>query len=98
MGNFLMAGTTAGLISEGESAPTLAAWTHALLLVCQLTVDLPLPGFTVADMLRLQPGSMIHAHWSVGADVPLQVNGTLLAHGEFEVAGERLAIRLTELM
>ncbi|MGB7586991.1 MAG: FliM/FliN family flagellar motor C-terminal domain-containing protein [Terriglobales bacterium] len=85
-------------MTESNSATSSEAWAHALLLLCKLTVDLPLQRFTVADMLRLQKESVIRAHWRVGADVPLRVNGTLLAHGEFEVAGEHLAIRLTELV
>jgi flagellar motor switch/type III secretory pathway protein FliN len=93
-----MAGTAAGVMIENESAASSDTWAHALLLLCKLTVDLPLQGFTVADMLRLQQGAVIPAHLRVGADVPVRVNGTLLANGEFEVAGEQLAIRLTELV
>lgn len=93
-----MAGTATGAMTENDSVVSSETWAHALLLRCKLTVDLPLHGFTVADMLRLQQGAVIPAHLSVGADVPLRVNGTLLANGEFEVAGEQLAIRLTELV
>lgn len=93
-----MAGTATVLTTESSSATNSDRWAHALLLVCKLTVDLPLPGFTVADMLSLQRDSVIPAHWRVGADVPLRANGMLLARGEFEVAGDRLAIRLIELV
>jgi len=93
-----MAETATAVMTESDAAASSETWAHALLLCCKLTVDLPFPGFTVADMLRLQPDSVIHAHWRAGADVPLRVNGTLLAHGEFEVTGDRLAIRLTELV
>lgn len=73
------------------------AWTHALELPCQFTVDLPLPGFRVGDVLRLQRQSVISSHWQVGTDVPLRVNGELIATGEFEVVSNHLAVRLTEL-
>jgi flagellar motor switch/type III secretory pathway protein FliN len=33
----------------------------------------------------------------VGSDIPLLVNGQLIAWGELEVAGNRLVLRLTEL-
>jgi flagellar motor switch/type III secretory pathway protein FliN len=85
-------------MTECNSSPNSETWAHALLLVCKLTVDLPLPRFTVSGMLSLQRGSVIPAHWRVGADVPLRVNGMLLARGEFEVAGDQMAIRLTELV
>jgi|HubBroStandDraft_6_1064221.scaffolds.fasta_scaffold228025_4 flagellar motor switch/type III secretory pathway protein FliN len=92
-----MAGTATAAMTESASSSNAEIWAHALLLTCKLTVELALPAFTVADVMGLQQGTVIPAHWRVGVDVPLRVNGTLLAHGEFEVAGEQLAIRLTEL-
>jgi len=74
------------------------AWAQVLPLPCRLTVDVPLPGFTVADVLRLQRSSVINSHWRVGTDIPLRLNGELIARGEFEVVGNHLAVRLTELM
>jgi flagellar motor switch/type III secretory pathway protein FliN len=73
-------------------------WAQVLPLPCRLTVDVPLPGFTVADALRLRPSSVINSHWTVGADIPLRLNGELIARGEFEVVGNHLAVRLTELV
>jgi flagellar motor switch/type III secretory pathway protein FliN len=72
-------------------------WVSVLSLPCRLTVDLPLPGFKVADLLKLQSGSVIGTNWHVGRDVPLRINGTLIGWSEFEVVGNRLAVRLTEL-
>jgi flagellar motor switch/type III secretory pathway protein FliN len=74
-----------------------ARWKRALELPCDLLVDLPLPNFTIADLLKLRPGSVIDADWHVGRDVPLRLNGTLIGWIEFEVIGENLAVRLTEL-
>jgi flagellar motor switch/type III secretory pathway protein FliN len=73
------------------------AWAQVLLLPCRLSVDVPLPGFTVADALRLRPGSVINSQWHIGTDIPLRLNGELIARGEFEVVGNQLAVRLTEL-
>ena len=92
-------------MAEQAVAPTLAqpaeanseAWAQALTLLCNLTVDMPLPGFTLGDALRLQEKSVIDSHWRVGRDIPLRVNGKLVASGEFEVVGNHLAVRLTEL-
>lgn len=74
-----------------------ARWRPALGLPCQLTVDLPLPGFTVADFLKLRGQSVIDAHWRLGHDLPLRLNGMLIGWIEFEVVGNNLAVRLTEL-
>jgi len=72
-------------------------WQPVLALPCLLTVDLPMPHFKVADFLKLQPGSVVATEWRLRQDVPLRVNGTLIAWGEFEGSGTRLAVRLTEL-
>ena len=72
-------------------------WRPVLGLPCQLTVDLPLPDFKVADFLALRPGSVLGTNWRLAHDVPLRINGTLIAWAEFEGASSRLAVRLTEL-
>jgi flagellar motor switch/type III secretory pathway protein FliN len=74
-----------------------ARWKRVLELPCDLLVDLPLPNFRIADLLKLRPGSVIDADWHAGRDVPLRLNGTLIGWIEFEVIGENLAVRLTEL-
>ena len=73
------------------------AWAQALLLPCTLTVDLVLPGFTVRDWLQLNRESVIDSRWQVTADVPLRVNGVLIAWVEFEVVNDHRAVRITEL-
>jgi len=96
---------TAEKIGAGNSAGSAAVapgeddirWRRALGLPCGLTVDLPLPDFKIADLLRLRTGSVINAHWGIGRNVPLRLNGTLLGWCEFEVVGDHLAVRLTEL-
>jgi len=72
-------------------------WQPLLGLPCDLSVDLPLPKFKVADFLKLQAGSVIGAQWRLSHDVPLRVNGTLIGWGEIEGSEGRLAVRLTEL-
>ena len=68
-----------------------------LWLPCRLTVDLRLREFTVGDVLRLDGQSVVDGHWNQNADVPIMVNGHLIAWAEFEVVGERLAVRVTRL-
>ncbi|HEY3974076.1 MAG TPA: FliM/FliN family flagellar motor C-terminal domain-containing protein [Candidatus Sulfotelmatobacter sp.] len=73
-------------------------WRPVLGLECLLTVDLPLPNFKVADFLALRVDSVVGTNWRLAHDVPLRVNGTLIAWAEFEGAGGKLAVRLTELV
>jgi flagellar motor switch/type III secretory pathway protein FliN len=74
-----------------------ARWQPVLALPCELVVELPLPNFKVSDFLKLQAGSVIATEWRITRDVPLRANGTLIAWGEFDGSGNRLAVRLTEL-
>jgi flagellar motor switch/type III secretory pathway protein FliN len=72
-------------------------WQPVLDLQCELTVDLAMPDFKIADLLKLRTGSVIDARLRVGRDLPLSLNGEQVGWIEFELVGERLALRLTEL-
>lgn len=72
-------------------------WLPLLSLPCELTVELAVPNFNVADFLALRSGSVLSTDWQLARDIPLRINGTLIGWGEFEGAGNRLAVRLTEL-
>ena len=65
-------------------------------LPCTLSVDLPVVQFTIADLLRLTPGSIVETAFHQTSDVPLRVNRLLIGWTEFEVIGDRLAVRITD--
>jgi len=67
-------------------------------LPCTLALEIPVTGFTVASLLRLSPGTLVETACHQSADIPLQVNGVLMARTEFEVVGDRLAARITDLV
>jgi flagellar motor switch/type III secretory pathway protein FliN len=66
-------------------------------LPCTLALDLPVVRFTVGDLLGLAVGSIVETAYHQSSDLPLRVNGQLVGWTEFEVVGERLAVRLTDL-
>jgi flagellar motor switch/type III secretory pathway protein FliN len=66
-------------------------------LPCTLALDLPVVHFTVGDLLSLTNGSIVETSYHQSSDLPLRVNGQLVGWTEFEVVGERLAVRLTDL-
>ncbi len=82
---------------ESSLVDDSAAWARVRKLACDLTVDLSLPEIRVCDLMRMQSGWIIDSQWEVSADVPLLINGVLIAWGEFEVVAGRLAVRITEL-
>jgi flagellar motor switch/type III secretory pathway protein FliN len=77
--------------------PIVDPWLRVESLPCLLTIEVSVPGFTVADLVHLERGRIIATRWTVGQDVPFRINGELIAWSEFEVVQNRLAVRLTEL-
>jgi flagellar motor switch/type III secretory pathway protein FliN len=97
---------TAPAVAAGQSAaPTGAAskpevparWADAELLPCQLSAEIEVSRFTVRDLFCLEVDSVLDAGWAQSMDVPLKANSQLIGWVEFEVIGERLAVRLTEI-
>ncbi len=72
-------------------------WTRLEALPCLLSIEIGVPGFTVGDLVALRAGGLIDTCWTVGADVPLLINGELVAWSEFEIVNNHVAVRLTEL-
>ena len=63
-----------------------------------LTVELGSCQLPMREVLQLGAGSVVQLDKTAGAPVELRVNHKLVARGEVIVVGERLGIRLTELM
>ena len=74
------------------SARSLFPW-----LPCTLALDVPVTHFTVRDLLQIRAGSIVETDCHQSSDIPLRVNGLLMAWTEFELVGERLAARITDL-
>lgn len=91
-----MAGSAPAAMTDTPSAGA-AVWEEAQWLPCRLSVEIPVPVFTVRDLLCLDVGSIVDSRNASSADVPLRVNSELIGWAEFEVVGNRMAIRLTAL-
>jgi flagellar motor switch/type III secretory pathway protein FliN len=65
-------------------------------LPCTLSLDLPVVRFTIGDLLTLGKGSIVETACHHTSDVPLRVNRLLIGWTEFEVIGDRLAVRITD--
>lgn len=70
-------------------------------LLSRMTVvamaGIPLRGFKIGDLLRLKPGELIESDWQHTEDVPVRAGRIQVAWSEFEVADQRLMVRLTRL-
>lgn len=65
-------------------------------LPCILSLEVPVVRFTIGDLLMLSTGSIVESSCHHTSDVPLRVNKLLIGWTEFEVIGDRLAVRITD--
>ncbi len=85
-------------VLKSDPANEDARWRSVSELACEVTVEVPLSGFRVEDFMKLQKGAIIPARWPVSSELPLRVNGTLIAWAELEASATRIAVRLTEVV
>ncbi|HLH08471.1 MAG TPA: FliM/FliN family flagellar motor C-terminal domain-containing protein [Terriglobales bacterium] len=80
-----------------NSPPQEDEWGELVHLPCTLSLDLPVPDIRVRELIELDVDSILDTKWLQSRDVPVRVNGTFIGWAEFEVVGNRLAVRITEL-
>lgn len=73
------------------------AWPLLSRLPVMLMVQIGLTKLRVKDLLELKAGQVLTSEWSELRDVPLSVGQVRLGWSEFEVSGQRLSVRLTQL-
>ena len=78
----------------GANEP-FAAFLH---IPAPVTVEVRVVALTVRDLFRLEKNSIVATSQSAGANIPVHIAKALVAWGEFQVFGERLAVRLAELV
>jgi flagellar motor switch/type III secretory pathway protein FliN len=86
------------MVTQQPQTEQVDTWKEAQYLICDLTVELPVPNFTVRELLRLDRKSVIDTNCKQAVNLPLSVNGQPVAWVEFEVLVEKLAVRLMELI
>ena len=74
------------------------SWRPLWWLPCELSVQVPIRHFTVGELLRLRPATVVSSGWSRSAEVPLHANGQRVGSIEFEAVGEHVGARITELV
>jgi flagellar motor switch/type III secretory pathway protein FliN len=65
------------------------------LTVC---LETALQHFSGQDLLHLTPGSVVRGSIPTGAQIPVLVNGKLMAWAKLDVVDGHLAARITELL
>jgi flagellar motor switch/type III secretory pathway protein FliN len=90
------------LPAESQAAPPGTAavdkWRPLWWMPCELSPQVPLARFTVGELLRLHPGSIVASNWSRSTEIPLYANGQLIGWTELDSVGEHIGARITELV
>lgn len=74
-----------------------AQWHQVMGLPCRISVEVRVSSFAVKDLLRLAPQAIVSSQSLTTANLPVKVNGVPIGWCEFEVLGNRVAVRLTEI-
>lgn len=96
-----LAPSAPGLLMRGEGLEEPKAEperdTRLDRLRMQLNVAVKVRSFRVQDLLTLEKGTVVETVHEHSQDVPLQCGGALLMWAEFEMMGQKLAVRITRL-
>lgn len=94
-GTRLYEGTVSGRETGNSRAPDLLL--RAYDLPCTLVLEVPAIDFTVGSLMSLQTGTIVQTVAQHNEDIMLKVNGQIVGLAEFDVVGDKLAVRLTGL-
>ncbi len=86
-----------GSVPAAQPALAVDPWIGLLHVSTSIAIDAAIVGLTVRDLFRLEKGSIVATGQPVGSNVPVRAGGSLIGWGEFQVVGERLAVRMAEL-
>lgn len=64
----------------------------------KVTVEIGQAKMTIRNLLRLNQGGIVALDRDSGDPLDVLVNGTLVAHGEVVVVGDKLGVRLTDIV
>ena len=84
-------------VSHDAGSRLEEAWTEAQWLPCKLSVALRVPKLTVGTLLDMEPDSVIDCQVGEDVPVPIWINESVIGWAEFDVVGNKLAVRITEL-
>jgi|GEM_PF-1005262 len=92
-GDFSTAGVGAGPLAGGIADVAVLGN-----IPVKLSMEIGRTSITIAELLSLGKGSVVELQRMADEPLDILVNGTLVAHGEAVLVGERFGIRLTDVI
>lgn len=85
---------------QADAAGGNAAANLDLILDIPVTLSLELghAAISIRQLLALAPGAVVELDRLAGEPLDVLANGTLIAHGEVVVVGDKFGIRLTDVI
>lgn len=93
-----MAGTEAANASAVDSANGRDDLAMVLDIPVTLSMEIGQTRITIDELLKLGKGSVVELQRMADEPMDILVNGTLIAHGEAVVVGERFGVRLIDVI
>ncbi|HUK54697.1 MAG TPA: FliM/FliN family flagellar motor C-terminal domain-containing protein [Candidatus Binatia bacterium] len=88
--------TAANPVAE-TPVEALDSWPAVLRMTGTASVQVYINSLTIRDLYRLGPGTVVRTGLPDAGNVPVRFNGRLIAWGEFQLVGNRLAVRIAEI-
>jgi flagellar motor switch/type III secretory pathway protein FliN len=85
--------------ADREALPAGMAdrWGELVSVPVKLFVEVAFAKLSVRDLCNLKKGSVLATAHAAGAPVPVSIAGVLIGWAEFQVVGEKLALRVAEM-
>jgi flagellar motor switch/type III secretory pathway protein FliN len=87
-----------GTTQDGLETGTRDLVQRGFQLPLNIVLEVPILGFTVRSLLALAPGSIVETSAQHNDDLMVHANGQLVGMAKFDVTGDVLAVRLTEVL
>jgi flagellar motor switch/type III secretory pathway protein FliN len=72
-------------------------WGEIVLIPAKLAASVAFKNLKLRELCELSVGSILTTAHAAGLPVPVSVAGTFIGWAEFQVVGERLALRIADL-
>ncbi len=84
--------------ADGSATATSSNLDLVMDIPVVLSMEIGQTRMTIGEVLKLGKGSIVELQRMADEPLDVLVNGTLVAHGEAVVVGERFGVRLTDVI
>ncbi len=83
--------------ASGASEITGDEWGEIVSIPAKLTASIAFKNLKLRELCELRTGTILTTAHAAGLPIPVSVGGSFIGWAEFQVVGERLALRIADL-